>query len=109
MAEVYRELARLGFKRGISSPCIFWHVEKRIRLVVHGDDFTVLGHTGALDWFKSELGKLYVLKHRGRIGPARQDTKSMSILNRVVEWTDEGIWYEPDQRHVELILKDLGC
>lgn len=26
----------------------------------------------------------------------------------MIQWTDEGIWYEPDQRHVEIILRDLG-
>jgi hypothetical protein len=29
-------------------------------------------------------------------------------LNRVVEWTGEGIRYEADQRHADLIIKDMG-
>eukprot|EP00969_Alexandrium_andersonii_P328790 14528385-Alexandrium_andersonii.AAC.1 len=32
----------------------------------------------------------------------------MRVLNRIVTWTDEGIWYEADQRHAELIIKGLG-
>ena len=31
-----------GFRRGKSSPCVFWHPDREIRCVVHGDDFTVL-------------------------------------------------------------------
>ena len=29
-------------------------------------------------------------------------------MNTVIQWTEEGIWYEPDPRHAELILRDLG-
>ena len=32
----------------------------------------------------------------------------MRILNRIVEWTPEGILYEGDQRHVEICMQDLG-
>ena len=32
----------------------------------------------------------------------------MRILNRLVEWTDDGIQYEADQRHAELVIKELG-
>ncbi len=30
------------------------------------------------------------------------------MLNRVIRWTPEGITYEADQRHAELIVQDLG-
>ena len=32
----------------------------------------------------------------------------MRILNRIVTWTDEGVRYEGDQRHVEIGLEELG-
>ena len=32
----------------------------------------------------------------------------MRILSRIVEWTEEGINVEPDQRHAELIVKIMG-
>ena len=44
----------------------------------------------------------------GRLGPGREDDASIRILNRIVEWTAQGISYEADQRHAELIVKDLG-
>eukprot|EP00969_Alexandrium_andersonii_P341930 15114427-Alexandrium_andersonii.AAC.1 len=34
--------------------------------------------------------------------------KDMRVLSRIVTWTGEGIWYEADQRHAELIVKGLG-
>lgn len=32
----------------------------------------------------------------------------MRLLNRVIDWTHEGIHYEADQRHAEIIVKLLG-
>ena len=34
--------------------------------------------------------------------------KAMTILNRIVEWTNAGIQYEADPRHVDLIIEELG-
>ena len=34
--------------------------------------------------------------------------KAITILNRIVEWTDAGIQYEADPRHVDLIIGELG-
>jgi hypothetical protein len=45
---------------------------------------------------------------RGRLGPDEGGEKSVRILNRVVEWGEDGITYEADQRHAEIIKKDLG-
>ena len=46
----------VGFKRGKSSPCVFHHPERGVRAVIHGDDFTILGNTSDLDWFRRWLG-----------------------------------------------------
>ena len=32
----------------------------------------------------------------------------MRILNIIAEWTEYGIKYEADQRHAELVIKELG-
>ena len=34
--------------------------------------------------------------------------KAMTILNRIVEWTNARIQYEADSRHVHLIIEELG-
>ena len=98
----------VGFARGVSSSCVFWHKERELRVVIHGDDFAILGWEKELDWFKRQLKKRFECKHRGRIGPGDKDDKSIRILNRVVEWTEEGISYEADQRHAEIIMAGLG-
>ena len=37
-------MENIRFKRGIGSPCLFYHEEKQLRAVIHGDDFTLLGY-----------------------------------------------------------------
>ena len=32
----------------------------------------------------------------------------MRLLNRIVSWETAGISYEPDQRHAELIIREIG-
>ena len=42
------------------------------------------------------------------MGPEATDKKSVRLLNRIVEWTPEGINMERDQRHAEIIISQLG-
>ena len=100
-------LESIGFVRGKSTPCIFRHEERLSFVVVHGDDFTVLGDEKQLDWFREQIARRFEVKFRGRLGPEEKDDKSIRILNRVVEWGPDGIRYEADQRHAEIIVRDL--
>jgi hypothetical protein len=47
----------IGFRRGQSTPCIFWHKENGLRAVIHGDDFTLLGNEAALNWFRERIAR----------------------------------------------------
>jgi hypothetical protein len=98
----------IGFKRGQSTPCIFWHKGNGIRAVIHGDDFTLMGNEAALNWFRSKIQEKFEVKFRGRLGPEEKDDKAIRILNRVVTWDEHGIKYEADQRHAEIIVRRLG-
>ena len=74
----------IGFRGGQSTPCIFWHKEKGIRAVIHGDDFSLLGISVALDWFRDKIQGKFEVKFRGRLGPDNEDDKAVRILNRIV-------------------------
>ena len=51
--ETYSDaLADMGFARGIASPCVFFNSSRDLRVVVHGDDFTVMGCRAQLLWFQ---------------------------------------------------------
>ena len=61
-----------------------------------------------LDWYGGMVLGRFEAKVKGRIGPGKEDDKSMRVLNRVVHWAEEGIDYEADQRHAELIIQETG-
>ncbi len=67
-----------------------------------------MGEDSSLKWITQELQKVYELKVRATLGPEPTDDKSVRILARIVSWNERGIQYEPDQRHVEIVVKALG-
>ena len=42
------------------------------------------------------------------MGGGKDDDKEVTILGRIVRWTPEGIEYEADPKHAQVILRDLG-
>ena len=58
--------------------------------------------------FKDRIMDKFEIKHKGRMGERESDIKSVRILNRIVNWTANGIEYESDQRHAEIIVKQMG-
>ena len=99
---------KLGFRQGLTSPCVFHHSERNLVCAVHGDDFTTRGSKTNLGWFEQQLRDLYGLKTGGRLGPAAADDKEATVLNRVVRWTEDGITYEADPRQGERLLLEMG-
>ena len=56
----YGELMEsIGFSKGTPTPCLFYHEPRNLRVVVYGDDFTVLGSEPELDWFRKQMSKRY--------------------------------------------------
>ena len=106
--EYSQTLEAEGFVPGIASKCTFFHPARTIRIVVHGDDFVIEGVQEDLDWTKGVLANKYLVKVRSILGAKHQDDKVADILNRVVEWHDDELWWEADPRHVEKMLEDIG-
>ena len=102
-------LERLGFVKGSSSPCSFRHEDRRINLVVHGDDFLSEGEAQELRWFDIELRKHFELKTEV-LGPdvKNGEVQEIRLLNRILTWSDKGIVWEADPRHAELLIEQLG-
>ena len=42
------------------------------------------------------------------LGPEPHQKQEIRILNMTIRWTLAGIEYEPDQRHAEIIIKEMG-
>eukprot|EP00400_MALV-I_sp_L67-5_P000321 gene321-biopygen669 len=90
----------------MSSPCVFHHKERDIRVVVHGDDFTFLGPPSQMNWVAKEMATHVQMRIPGRIGHGRADT-SMRLLTRVITWSQDKVTFEPDRRHAEIICRQL--
>ena len=101
-------LISLGFEQGLSSPYSFFHKAWGVSVVVHGDDFTALGTDEALDKYEKGLATHFELKIKGRPGDDPDDCKEKRVLNRIVRIDSNGLHYEADPRHVELLAKSLG-
>ena len=101
-------LVGMGFAQGLGSPCCFYHTEWQISVVVHGDDFTALGTDASLDKYEAGLKKSFECKMRGRLGVEAHDTKEIRLLNRIIRITDQGLLYEADPRHAELLMKAMN-
>jgi len=101
-------LVAMGFRQGMSSPCLFAHLERQVFISVHGDDFTSVGSKRQLDWFEETLKQRYELTVGPRLGPADSDAKEGTILNRIIRWTPQGIEYEADPRQAEKLIRECG-
>ena len=75
---------------------------------MHGDDFTFLGFADDLEKIKLKMEEWYELKVRGILGTDAGDDAKISILNREIEVTAEGLTYRADPKHAELIWEKLG-
>ena len=101
-------LTDMGFERGTASPCCFYNPSQRLRVVVHGDDFTCLGPRAAIMDYEDQLATRFEIKRRGLIGEFDGCIREIRILNRILRLTEFGLRYEADPRHAEMLVKALG-
>ena len=76
-------------------------------MVVHRDDFVSEGPKESLVWMDNCMREHFELKTE-ILGPGANEVKEIRILNRVLRWEENGISWEADQRHAELIVQQLG-
>ena len=105
--EYASHLQRFGFRAGLASPCNFMHKARELSVTVHGDDFTVAGPENSLVWFKGIMENKYEIK-ASMLGPEAHMSQTVRILNRILGWSPEGITYQPDGKHAEMIIQELG-
>ena len=55
--ECAETMVHAGFKRGLASPCTFYHPTRQIRTYIHGDDYVPVGKGEQLEWLKATLEK----------------------------------------------------
>ena len=97
------------FVRGMSNPCLFHHRSRNILTMVHGDDFLSTASGVNLKWLDVVLRTKLEVKTE-LLGPKNEEIAKQQImfLDRVVSWEEGGLRYEPDPRHAEIIIAQLG-
>ena len=106
--EVSDMLSSNGFHVGKATPAWFRHDSEEIIGLVHGDDFVTLSDDRGQDFFEACLKKRYQYRMRRRLGPRRDDTREIRVLNRYIRWPVHGDpEYEADPRHAQLIIESL--
>ncbi len=86
----YTEMMQeVGFRQGSYSACVFYHEQKNVRVVVHGDDFTALGPSKSLDWLRGVVKQRMEVKLKGRL--ERGTPGAVRIPNRIVTVTENGL------------------
>ena len=84
-------LISLGFRQGKSNPCVFWHRDRDIKTLVHGDDYASAGSYDSLKWLEERLAKRFDMKTRIVGLSGKTDVvEEGKILNRVVRVTKKG-------------------
>ena len=107
--EVARMMRSWGFRQGVYNPCLYFHRVWRITTLVHGDDFVSTGEEESVRKFRGVLEERFKIKTQIVGHGGGEDVQSEArVLNRIVRATDDGWEYEPDQRHIELLIEGLG-
>ncbi len=60
-------MTETGFTEGSYSTRVVYHKEKDVCAVVRGNDFTVLGSRGGLDWFRKVIQRRMEVKFKARL------------------------------------------
>ena len=90
--------------------------------MVHGDDFVSVGSVQAATEFRNQLQGRFEIKTQVLGPPELSGKESASltkglaegimqegrVLNRIIRWTEDGWEVEPDQRHVDIMVRDLS-
>ena len=85
-----------------------YHEGRDIRLVMWGDDFTFLGRDKDLRWRAKVMETKYEIKVRAMLGPEAGDDKEVRILNRVVRWEKDRTVYEGEEKHAQVVIREMG-
>ena len=56
--------------------------------------------------FQAEMAEKYKIKTKF-LGPSSPAEQEIRVLSRTFRWIAEGVEYEADQRHAELIIKGM--
>ena len=89
--EYIRQLLENGFEQGRASPCVLYHLHMKIRIYVHGDDYSSSGQEKYLIWMEERLKTKYEIKIK-MLGPKQHHEKEVKNIKQncgVDGWRDQ--------------------
>ena len=101
-------MVEAGFRPGIAAPVAFWHPERDLACVVHGDDFIFTGEDEDLDWIETLMHGWFEIKVRARLGGDEKDDTEAVVLGGVVTWKSWGYEYQADPKRRSMLLEKFG-
>jgi len=103
---IYKALEEGAFTVVATVAGMWYHEQRDIVVLVHGDDFLGGAESEDLDWFEKLLQMNFSLKSEGRVGP--QAGISIRYLKRTIGWSLDGFTYCGDRSHVERVSEEFG-
>ena len=95
-----------GFVRPGVACQVFWHAERQIVVVVHGDDFLAAARPQDAAWLDDTLDKKLMIKRGPRVGsPKHGGIDSGHFLKRRIGWTAEGYTWQLDPAHAKTLIE----
>ena len=105
--EVRKVMKSAGFEVGKYNVSTYYNAQRKLRTLVHGDDFVTVCNREDVKFIREKLDQRFQLK-TSVVGRGKGEVQETRILNRVLRTTEDGWEYEADQRHGELIIQTLA-
>ena len=102
---VKEDMREMGFHECKVANGVFSHPGRKLKAVVHVDDFLLSGEGHHLQWFRDHMSEKYELKVQVA-GWGRDDAKELEFLGRVIRTTPTGIELEGDDKHVGMLEQE---
>ena len=101
-------LRELGYPRDQRSSRVFWNPSAGVELVLHVDDFLVVGEEQALEDLKERLKAVYELKAT-IIGEGQSRPKGRNLSRVVLFVGRSGVWsWRANEKHVQELWRCTG-
>ena len=107
--QVVATMLEAGFQMCKVSPCLFFHDQRDLMVIVHVGGFLACGSKADLVWFRTAVERKYEIKSE-ILGHKVDEEPEISFLKRQIRVTEAGLEYEADGRHVVEPLRkmDMG-
>ena len=93
-----------GFRKGRASPCHFFHEEWQARVLVHGDDFVIVGAEADAKLAEAVVARAYPCVCE-TLGPGPEHVRELTAIGRRITWEEDGVSVQIDPKYLSEALK----